>query len=163
MDNKSYFKTIEDYFESLSNSSSHIGSFVPMSIGSMDDVLGKRTTQFPLLTLVDYEGKLNENRQRTIATRTVTFAILFSCKTDDKPLQRQRVHEAEAIGLQILAKIDHDSFCGGMDWLNKAFQKESVEFTRLEYLEYDNLHGVEFSFDLNIKNPLHFDADFWNN
>ncbi len=162
MNNKSYFKPLEDYFEQISKSSSHIGEFVPMSIGSMEQIIADRETKYPLLSLVDYEGKLNENRQRTIATRTVTFAILYTCDTDDKAEQRQRAHDAEGVGLQILAKIDHDSFCGAVDWMHKAFRKESVNFTPLEYVEFNNLHGIEFSFDLDIKNPLHYDAVFWD-
>lgn len=163
MNNKSYFKPLEDYFDTLSNSSKFIGNFVPMSEGAMDDVLAKNSVTFPLLCLVDYEGKLNQNKQRTIATRTVTFAILFRCNTDDRDGQRQRVNDAESIGLNILAKIEHDACTGHVDWLKNAFRKESVHFTRLEYLEYENLHGVEFSFDLEIKNPLHYNADFWEN
>lgn len=161
MNNKSYFKPIEDYFEELSNSSKYIGDFVPMSDGAMDDVLAKHDVAFPLLSLVDYEGKLNPNKQRTIATRTVTFAILFRCNTDDKQLQRQRVNDAESIGLNILAKIEHDACTGNVEWLKNAFKKETVHFTRLEYIDYENLHGAEFLFDLEIKNPLHYNADFW--
>ena len=162
MNNKSYFKPLEDYFENISKSSKYIGSFIPMSEGALDDVIANKPV-YPFLVLVDYEGKLNANHQRTITTRTVTFAILFECKTDDKLGQRLRVNEAEGIGLQILSKIEHDSFCNEIDWLDKAFIKESVHFTKLEYLEYENLHGIEFSFDLKIKNPLNYDSNFWVN
>lgn len=163
MINKSYYKPLEDYFDTIAYSSKFIGDFVPMSEGAMDDVLAKSTVKFPLLCLVDYEGKLNQNKQRTIATRTVTFAVLFSCNTDDKEVQRQRVHDAESVGLNVLAKIEYDACTGAVDFLINAFKKESVHFTPTQYIAYENLHGVEFSFDLDIKNPLHYNKDFWIN
>lgn len=160
MNNKSYFKPLEDYFEHLSESSKHIGSFITMSEGALDDVIANKPI-YPFLALVDYEGKLNASDQRTITTRTVTFAILFECKTGDNTEQRLRVNDAEGIGLQILAKIEHDACTNNVTWLHKSFKKESVHFTKLEYLGYENLHGMEFSFDLNIKNPLIYDEEFW--
>ncbi|MDK7374517.1 hypothetical protein QP519_03065 [Weeksella virosa] len=161
MINKSYYKPLEDYFEQLANSSKFIGNFVPMSEGAMDDVLAKSTVKFPLLCLVDYEGKLNQNKQRTIATRTVTFAVLFSCNTDDLHGQRQRVHDAESVGLNILAKIEYDACSGNVPFLKNAFKKETVHFRNVEYMEHANLYGEEFSFDLEIKNPLNYSVDFW--
>ena len=160
MNNKAYFKETEDYFEGLTNQSQFLGDFVPMSEGELDNVIANKP-QYPLLCLIDYEGKLNENKQRTIATRTITFAVLFSCETENKAEQRQRVNDAESIGLNILAKIEHDACTGAVGWLKNAFKKESVNFVKGEYLHYNNLHGAELSFDLDIKNPMHYDADFW--
>jgi len=160
MNNKAYFKPIEDYFENLTKQSSHLGSFVPMSDGAMDDVLSNDPV-YPLVCLIDYEGKLNENDQRTIAARTLRFAILYKVDTADKPQQRQRVNDAEHIGLNILAKIERDSCSGDVSWLKKAFKKETVHFIRAEYEYYAGLQGAEFAFDLNIKNPLHYDSEFW--
>lgn len=161
MNNKSYFQPIEDYFEQITKSTTKIGNFVPMSDGALDDILSNKPI-FPLLCLVDYEGKLNQNKQRTIATRTVTFSILFRCPTDKKTDQREKVNEAEMIGLNILSKIEFDSCSGNNSWLKNAFKKESVHFSKIEYMSYNDLHGAEFSFDLDIKNPLNYDNEFWD-
>lgn len=160
MENRAYFLEIEKYCEDMCAQTSNIKTFVPLSDRDIDNkVTGSSPGPFFILT--GYRGKLNENRQRTLNKKTLTFAILIRAAHDHALLQRQQIDRAEWIGLNIISKIDLDSSLGNPEWLKNAFIKESVVYEEMQYENFSGLFGMEFSIDLNIKNTLKFNTEFW--
>lgn len=160
MANKSYFLEIENYLENLVNQTDHIKTFVPLSDRDIDNKMSGNTVG-PFFVLISYKGALNENKQRTIGRRNLTFAILLKAPHDNALVQRQKIDEAEWIGLNVLSKIDLDSQLGTPDWMKHAFIKETVHYEETQYEQFSGLFGQEFSLDLNIKNPLKYESNFW--
>src|SRR5690606_5945850 len=117
----------------------------------------------PLLVFFGYQGKLEGGPQRTRGPRTVSFAILYVVPDpNDYATQRQRINDAESIGLEIIARINYDSTPeGAVDWLYNTFVKDSVQFEKVEYKAPMGLFGQEFFFDLDVKNPLKPTEGFW--
>lgn len=162
--NQSYFKKLNDYFKYLVSQAPDIKNFISVSPRELQTVLSQTTkSDDPFLVFFGYEGKLDGNNQRTIGTRTVSFAILFRI-TDPNSFsdQYQKIDQAEDIGMQVLSRILQDSHpSSGIDWLRNAFQKDSVRFSEVTYETANGLFGCEFHFDLEIKNPLTAESGFW--
>lgn len=161
---QSNFKQINDYFAYLVSQAPAIKIFVSVSENELLHTLSKSTkTEVPLLVLFGYEGKLDGNQQRTVGTRTVSFAILFRVTDpNDYSDQYDKINQAENVGLQVLSRINQDSHpTSDVDWLHGSFQKNSVKFSEVTYDTANGLFGCEFHFDLEMKNPLTADNDFW--
>lgn len=74
----------------------------------------------------------------------------------------EKFNQAENLGLQVLSRINQDSHpSSDVDWLRGSFQKNSVKFSEVTYDTANGLFGCEFHFDLEMKNPLTADNDFW--
>lgn len=161
---QSHFKKVNDYFSYLVSQAPAIKKFISVSERELQSVLSKTTKQDdPFLVLFGYEGTLDGNNQRTIGTRTVSFAILFRV-TDPNNFadQYSKINQAEEIGLQVLSRINQDSHpSAGINWLMNSFKKDSVKFSEVTYETANGLFGCEFHFDLEVKNPLTADSDFW--
>lgn len=157
------FKKINDYFAGLVDATDKVKKFISVSERELMTALNKTTkTDDPFLVLFGYEGKLNGNNQRTIGVRTVSFSILFRvADANDFADQYEKINQAEEIGLQFLSRINYDSRSGEVDWLFNAFRKESVSFSEVSYQTASGLFGCEFHFDIEVKNPLIADNNFW--
>lgn len=158
------FKKINDYFKHLVDNTNHIAKFISVSKRELQNVLAKPTKEDdPFLILFGYDGKLDGNNQRTIGTRTISFAIVFRVKdANDYESQYGKINDAEEIGLQVLSRINQDSHFGSSEsWLHNAFKKDTVKFSEVTYQTPNGLFGCEFHFDLDVKNPLIADSDFW--
>lgn len=158
--NKAYFLEIEQYCESMCAQTSNIGTFVPLSDRDVQNKVNGNNPG-PYFILIAYRGGLNENRQRTLSKKTLTFAILLKAPHDDANKQREAINRAEWIGLNIMAKIDLDSINGTPDWMKNAFLKDSVVYDEMQYENFPGLFGMEFSVDLNVKNTLKYNTEFW--
>lgn len=161
---QSNFKQINDYFAYLVSKAPAIKNFVSVSDRELQSRLSKTTKEDdPFLVLFGYEGKLDGNNQRTIGTRTVSFAILFRVSDpNDYAGQYDKINQAEEIGLQVLSRINQDSHPkSNVSWLHNAFQKDSVKFSEVTYETANGLFGCEFHFDIEVKNPLIADSLFW--
>lgn len=158
--NKPYFLEIEQYCETMCSQTSNIETFVPLSNRDVENkVTG--TSPGPFFILIAYRGALNENRQRTLSKKTLTFSILLSAPHDNATKQREAIDKAEWIGLNIIAKMDLDSINGTPEWMKNAFIKESVVYDEMQYENFSGLFGMEFSVDLNVKNTLKYNIEFW--
>ena len=163
MINKPFFKETKAYFENLCSSTSKIKTFVPNSERALINALKEATEEsYPFLVLTEYEGKISGNNQRTLGPRKLTFMILFNGPVDDPEAQQDLKDLAESYGLNVLAKIDLDCITVESDhWLKSAFLKDNTTYSDVEFAEYKNLFGMEFNIELNLKNALKYDIDFW--
>lgn len=157
------YNTILEYFKSLAKNHIAINSFIgysPMELSTkMNTVKG---IEYPALVLYNYEGKLDGNKQRTIAQRTISFAVVKHVKKlDNFDEQYTAIAESEVIGLAILSRINYDSKGNKVEWLYNNFLKESVHFNEVKLKGTDGLFGMEFSFDLKIPEPLSIVAEEW--
>lgn len=161
---QSHFKQVNDYFAYLVSQAPAIHKFISVSQRELQSILSKTTkADDPFLVLFGYEGKLDGNNQRTTGTRTISFSILFRVSDpNDYAGQYDKINQAEEIGLQVLSRINQDSHPkSGIDWLTNAFKKDSVKFSEIFYETAAGLFGCEFQFDIDVKNPLIADSDFW--
>lgn len=161
---QSQFTKINDYLAALVAATDHIKKYISVSEKELLSVLSKtKKEDDPFMVFFGYEGKLMGNNQRTIGTRTVSFSILYRVSDpNDYAGQYTKINLAEHIGLQVLSRINQDSHpSSDQAWLHNAFQKDSVKFSEVAYQTANGLFGCEFHFDLEVKNPLTADPDFW--
>ena len=157
------FQKVNDYFRDLVSKTDYIKKFFSISPEELvNDLNSGQESEFPILVLFGYEAKLNGNQQRTFGTRTITFSILFNCKPDDYRGQEKAINDAEVYGLNFLSRINLDSKVHTYPWLANVFDKDSVVFDVVQYENAKTLFGIEFSFDLSIKDPLSAKEAFWN-
>ncbi len=157
------YQKLADYMKALADNHTAINSFISYSEKELATEMRKRQAlTYPALVLFGYSGKLDGNKQRTFAERSIAFAIVSKVnKRDDFQAQYQAINDAEQIGLSILSRINYDSKQPVMEWLYNAFDKNSVRFSEITGRETDNLFGMEFHFELKNKEPLIIDAADW--
>lgn len=162
MRNLSYIK-IDDYFRSLAEKHKSINDYCGTSL---DELQSKLTTAdgiiSPMLLLFRIENKLSGNKQRTFNNRTIYFVIAFSgIDREDFAAQRTAIDDAEAIGLQVISRINIESKKHG-HWLYDNFDVNTVHFEDFEAEEVEGLFGSEFHFDLKVSEPLLVDPEVWD-
>lgn len=162
MINQTYFSQIELYFEELVQNTEYIKAFIPLSERALSNHLESTSRlQDPMLFLMSYEGKLDGNNQRTVGYRTVNFAVMFRCDSDDAMAQRKAINDSEHVILNVLSRIDLDSKEQIIPWLKNAFVKNSVKLEDADFEYFPGLYGMYCSFDLEVKNSLKYDNSFW--
>lgn len=164
MSQDALFKKVNDYLKYLVENTNHIKKFIGVSERELQAVLNKtKKEDDPFLVFFGYKAKLKGNNQRTIGTRTISFAVLYRVTDPNNYAdQDEKINTAEYIGTQVLSRINIDSHpSSDVTWLHGTFQKDSVEFEKVTYQTANGLFGCEFHFDLEVKNPLIADSDFW--
>lgn len=163
---KAYYKKVQDYLKDLVNDTDEIVGFVGSSEGELMTKLQSVTDpDKPYLVFFGYQGELNGQQQRTFGPRTISFSIVYKVTDqNDYATQYKRIDDAEAVGMEVMARIHYDATPeGGIDWLYNTFMKDSCKFNEVVYKNPIGLFGHEFHFDLNFKNPLTPDPAFWKN
>lgn len=163
---KAYFKRVKDYFQALVDDTDEIADFIGTSESELMTKLQSITQpDKPFLVFFGYEGSLEGQKQRTFGPRTISFSIVYPVlDQNDYSMQYKKINDAEAIGLEVLARINYDSTLeGGVDWLYNSFAKDSCKFKEVVYKTPIGLFGHEFFFDLNFNNPLRPTPSFWKN
>lgn len=157
------FKIVNDYFEDLANKHVDINDFVgtsPLELANKaDSVDGLKTT----LVFYDYYGKLSGNDQRTFNSRKISFSIVETgVQVDDFPAQDIAIDKCEAIGLEVLSRINIWSKMPQSGWLYKNFDKESVSMEQVRSEGSEGFWGMDFTFELKTLEPLVVDPAKWS-
>ncbi|NRT11538.1 hypothetical protein [Flavobacterium sp. 14A] len=157
------YKKVNAYFEDLATKHFDIDDYCgtsPSELGSKSDsTLGLRTT----LVFYDYSGKLSGNEQRTFNNRAVSFSIVIpGVKLDDYRGQDDAIDKCEAIGLEVLSRINIQSKMPEIGWLYNNFVKESVTMATIRNEEAIGFWGMDFSFELKTLEPLVVNPDKWS-
>lgn len=157
------YTTVKEYFKSLSTNHKDINSFVGYAAEELASEMAKlRGLSTPVLVLFNYEGKLDGNKQRTLANRTISFAILKSVtKKDDFTEQYSVIAECEVLGLSVMSRINYDSKYVKDHWLHNNFMQETVRFNEVKYRGKEALFGMEFFFDIKTSEPLTININNW--
>lgn len=157
------FKKVNDFFKDLATKHVDINDFVGTSPVEFSEkastVDGLKTT----LVFYDYRGKLSGNDQRTFNNRTLSFSIIKpGIQSDDFLAQDLAIDECEAIGLEVLSRINVWSKMPESGWLYKNFEKETVIMEEVRAEEGDSFWGMDFSFELKTLEPLVVDPSRWS-
>ena len=154
---------ILEYFRMLADNHSQIQSFIGYSpLALQSKISSMKGLETPTLVLYDYEGRLDGNNQRTIAQRTISFALVESVKHgDDFDGQYESISVCEGIGLSVLSRINFESKKSDLKWLYNNFVKDSVRFNEIKLKGKDGMFGMQFSFDLRISEPLVINPCDW--
>lgn len=158
------FSKINTYLKDLVQKSTVIKDYIGISRIELQNrlVSSKLKVKDPFFVLYEYSGRLHGNKQRTFGSRELSFCILFRCKPDDVPAQEQAINLAEVYGLEFISRMKWDSTTHQHKWLAEIFSKNSVSFSSVEYEFANGLFGMEFSFELETKDPLSVDSTLWN-
>ena len=159
------YQELKDYLEALAKAHHGIKKFVGFSKQELHNELGKiRGEKFPMLCLFSYEGKLSGNEQRTFNARTIGFSVFKGgIAANDYTAQYAAISEAEQFGLEVLARINYDSKRFTSDhWLYQNFEKSTVRFEELRAFEAGGAYGMEFFFDIKVKQPFAVQAADWS-
>ncbi len=149
------------YFEQLVEKSNYLTGFVGFSDRQLTEIInGHSGLQDYSLILFGYSGTLDGNKQRTLASRTISFAILKPVKSDDFEEQYATIGEAERIGLHVMSRINYDSQLPD-HFLYNSFEKDSVRFNEVMAKDTDNLYGMEFHFRVKNSEPLTISPFEW--
>lgn len=158
------FEKVEAYFKKLAELHVDINDYCGTSTvelaNKMDTVAG---IQSPILVFYDYFGKLEGNEQRTFNKRSLAFSILFSgVPSDDFERQRLAIQQSEAIGLEVLSRINVESKLPQIGWLYKNFEKDAVTMDEVISEGSEGFYGMEFHFDLKTLEPLVVTPEKWH-
>lgn len=161
MRNLSYTK-IDEYFQNLAEKNKHIKDYCGTSLSELQVKLTSHGGVLsPILILFRIHNKLAGNKQRTFNNRTISFTIAFAgINTEDFTAQKKAIDDAEAIGLQVLSRINIESKMPG-HWLYDNFDVNTAWFEDFEAEEAEGLFGSEFHFDLKVPEPLLVDPEDW--
>lgn len=119
--------------------------------------------QAPILVFFNYTSRLSGTDQRTFNTRTVSFSILYNqISIDDYQAQREAVNNAEAIGLDIMARINIYSKMQESGWLYNNFDKNTVRYNEIDNAEISGHYGMEFHFEIKTVQPLTVNKAKWS-
>ena len=157
------YKAILGYFRLLAATHAQIRSFVGYSPFDLSSKAGAvRGLCTPALVLYGYEGKLDGNHQRTVARRTLRFAVVHTVlHAHDFQAQYETISMSEAIGLSVLSRLNIESKKGDIKWLHNSFVKESVRFNEIKLKGENGMFGMEFSFDIKTLEPLVINPSDW--
>lgn len=157
------YTTIEDYFKNLSEKHVDLKDFCGTSANELANKLADSTgIAPPILILYKVEAQLSGTEQRTFNTRTIHFAVAYLLTdANDYPAQKLAITNAEAIGLDILSRINIDSKKPELGWLYNNFIKESATYDTFEGEETAGLFGMDFHFNLRVPEPLVVDPAKW--
>lgn len=157
------FKKVNDYFEELATKHVDINDFVgtsPVELANKAaSVDGLKTT----LVFYDYYGKLSGNDQRTFNNRKISFSVVETgVRADDFPAQDNAIDKCEAIGLEVLSRINVWSKMPESGWLYKNFEKETATWEQVRSEGSEGFWGMDFSFELKTIEPLVVDPSKWS-
>lgn len=157
------YKKVNDYLADLANKHTDINDFVgtsPVELANKaDTVNGLRTT----LVFYDYNGKLSGNEQRTFNNRRIGFSVIIpGVKADDFAAQDLAIDTCEAIGLEVMSRINVQSKMQDIGWLYNNFLKESVTMETIRAEDGVAFWGMDFSFELKTLEPLVVNPDKWS-
>lgn len=158
----SYIK-VDEYFQDLSVKHVDIKDYCGTSVNELVNKIGQHSgIQSPILILFNIQNKLSGNQQRTLNNRTISFTVAFVVPdADDYVAQKKAIDDSEAIGLEILGRINIDSKGKKVDWLYNNFDPNTVHFMEFESETTEGLFGCEFHFDLKNPEPLLVDPAKW--
>lgn len=164
MDRILNFKMVEDYMKSLQEKNTDLQDFVGTSITELSNKLSSSGGILsPFLLLYKVSSVLSGNDQRTFNTRKISFVIGFAgVNVDDYEQITLKKAEAEAIGLEVLSRINYDSKKPETEWLYNKFLKDSIEYEDYQDEEVEGLVGQDFSFEIKVSEPLVATPNKWS-
>ena len=160
------FEKVDQYFKELATKNVDIGDYCGVSAEELVQKVSS-TVGFgkpkPGLVFFGYRWKLDGNQQRTSSIRTLSFSILYSgIKADHYAAQTIAKSNAEAIGLEVLSRINFQSKLPASGWLYNNFIKDSVLGEDVDLGGPEGFFGMDFHFDLKVQEPLVMDPDKWS-
>lgn len=158
------FQMVEDYMKSLQQKNVDLEDFVGTSVTELANKLSSAGgLKSPFLLLYKVSSILSGNDQRTFNTRKISFVIGFAkVNVDDYEQIKTKKATAEAIGLEILSRINYDSKKPETEWLYNKFLKDSIEYEDYQDEEVEGLVGMDFSFEIKVPEPLVATPNKWS-
>ena len=158
------FQMVEDYMKSLQQKNVDLEDFVGTSVTELANKLSRAGgLKSPFLLLYKVSSILSGNDQRTFNTRKISFVVGFAgVNVDDYEQIKTKKATAEAIGLEILSRINYDSKKPETEWLYNKFLKDSIEYEDYQDEEVEGLVGMDFSFEIKVPEPLVATPNKWS-
>lgn len=158
------FQMVEDYMKSLQQKNVDLEDFVGTSVTELANKLSRAGgLKSPFLLLYKVSSILSGNDQRTFNTRKISFVVGFAgVNVDDYEQIKTKKATAEAIGLEILSRINYDSKKPETEWLYNKFLKDSIEYEDYQDEEVEGLVGIDFSFEIKVPEPLVATPNKWS-
>lgn len=150
------FKMVEDYMRDLQEKNVDLNDFIGTSVAELATKMSSASgLQKPVLILYQVSSILSGNDQRTFNTRKISFIIAYNeVDPDDFDAITMAKANAEAIGLEVLSRINYDSKKPETPWLYNKFIKDTIEYDAYEDEEVEGLVGMDFSFEIKVPEPL---------
>lgn len=159
------YEKLTTYFEFLGLKHKLINSTIVFNERKFNQEYASRNgLQYPALIFDPYKSYLSGNAQRTFNNRSFEFSVMIKVENSSADALKRARNMAEEIGLQLIARIKHDSnTCSNLDWLYQNFDANNVNY---EPANYDNTNGdlvtgMDFSFSLKNKQSLKMNPSLW--